>query len=663
MGVYEPLQVLSIPSIAFLATPPMRHLTIVLLLVLLSGAPACETTGPDLEPAALTELVGDGVATVVGLEVQLSVRVVNSAGDPLEGVAVDWAVVAGGGSVAPAAPATDSAGVARCAWTLGTAAGEQRATAVVSGVPPATFSADAAPGRVVAMTIEPASVELESLEETAALGVVGMLDEHGNAVEDGVVTWSSSAPEVATVDEAGVVTALGDGTALIVGTLDDATDTATVTVAQRPVALRILAQPADRLQGEALAPVEVAVEDARGHPVVHAIGPVTLALTPAGPVDGTLSVEPAGGVARFEDVRVVDAGRGYRFEAGWGELSPVLTDFFDVHLALAEVTAGAVHTCGRTAGGRVYCWGENAIGRVGDGTTVNRKHPVPVDTEERFVALRAGSPATWALTESGAVYGWGQHAASPTAFAAPAPFVDLSARWSACGRTADGVAYCWPSPEAGQPAPVPAAALGGEPVLRVVSGSAFTCGIHQADSTAWCEGNNPSGELGNGTTVYADTPTPVLGAMRFIALDAGDSFVCGITADGPTYCWGANEAGQLGNGAVGGFSADPVQVAGGHAFTQLDLGGTHACALDADGAAFCWGDGAYGRLGRADQATEPAPVAVETELAFRSVSAGGFHTCGIATDGSTYCWGLNADGQLGDGGDPTPGAILRVTLP
>lgn len=113
--------------------------------------------------------------------------------------------------------------------------------------------------------------------------------------------------------------------------------------------------------------------------------------------------------------------------------------------------------------------------------------------------------------------------------------------------------------------------------------------------------------------------------MRFIAVDAGDEFVCGITADGP------------------------------HP--------THACALDADGAAFCWGDGVYGRLGRADQAMEPAPVAVETGLAFRSISAGGFHTCGIGTDGYTYCWGFNAYGQLGDGGDPTPGAVLRVSLP
>jgi alpha-tubulin suppressor-like RCC1 family protein len=43
-----------------------------------------------------------------------------------------------------------------------------------------------------------------------------------------------------------------------------------------------------------------------------------------------------------------------------------------------EIAAGARISCARRAGGTIACWGINAFGQIGDGTTSNRSIPVMV---------------------------------------------------------------------------------------------------------------------------------------------------------------------------------------------------------------------------------------------------------------------------------------------
>jgi alpha-tubulin suppressor-like RCC1 family protein len=47
-------------------------------------------------------------------------------------------------------------------------------------------------------------------------------------------------------------------------------------------------------------------------------------------------------------------------------------------LAFTAITVGASHACGLTIDGGVYCWGSNARGQLGDGTTAARGTPVRV---------------------------------------------------------------------------------------------------------------------------------------------------------------------------------------------------------------------------------------------------------------------------------------------
>lgn len=133
-----------------------------------------------------------------------------------------------------------------------------------------------------------------------------------------------------------------------------------------------------------------------------------------------------------------------------------------------------------------------------------------------------------------------------------------------------------------------------------------------------------------------------------LALAAGEEHACLLDPEGAAWCWGANESGQLGNGSLV-PSATPVRVAGGRRFVAIQAGGSHTCALTAGGEAFCWGSNRFGQLGSGGASTaEFEPVPVTGGLSFAALSVGGFHhTCGRTAAGELHCWGGDRDGQLG----------------
>jgi alpha-tubulin suppressor-like RCC1 family protein len=73
-----------------------------------------------------------------------------------------------------------------------------------------------------------------------------------------------------------------------------------------------------------------------------------------------------------------------------------------------EVTAGEAHTCARLGDGSVRCWGANAHGELGDGTTAARAHPEAVAELSGVESLHAGYRHTCARLASRAVRCWGE---------------------------------------------------------------------------------------------------------------------------------------------------------------------------------------------------------------------------------------------------------------
>ncbi|MDZ7796529.1 MAG: T9SS type A sorting domain-containing protein [Candidatus Marinimicrobia bacterium] len=85
---------------------------------------------------------------------------------------------------------------------------------------------------------------------------------------------------------------------------------------------------------------------------------------------------------------------------------------------ITAIAAGYVHTVALDSDGKLYAWGDNYHGKlgVGDSSTINSNVPVEVDASGVLsgktitaIAAVAGSSHTLALDSDGKVYGWGDN--------------------------------------------------------------------------------------------------------------------------------------------------------------------------------------------------------------------------------------------------------------
>lgn len=307
-------------------------------------------------------------------------------------------------------------------------------------------------------------------------------------------------------------------------------------------------------------------------------------------------------------------------------------------LRFGWVTAGGDFTCGRTTDNRVYCWGGNGLGQLGEPSAPGAfSPPVEVSGNRRFLMVDAGWRHSCGVITGGEVYCWGLNDRGQLGVAT-SQICDVPTGPAPCSRAPVRV-------------PLPA------PALYVGAGFWTSCAILETNAT-YCWGDNAFGNFGDGTTTSTTSPTPALSGLLAQKVSVGSVHTCAIDLDGSAHCAGENRTGALGNGTFT-TSFVPVRVSG-PVFRELAASEennifAHTCGMTVIGETYCWGANNQGQLGTV--ATEqcsagscssvPLPLTAVGHTG--DITTGLAYTCAASTSNAAYCWGSNVFGNLGDG--------------
>jgi alpha-tubulin suppressor-like RCC1 family protein len=301
--------------------------------------------------------------------------------------------------------------------------------------------------------------------------------------------------------------------------------------------------------------------------------------------------------------------------------------------AATALALGTQFSCALTDDAKLYCWGNDLSGQLGDSSFSQKLIPTATAGGHSYVVVAAGVQTACALDQAGAAWCWGD---DPAQAGIPVSFRNFAA-----------------------------VAHGDRPLVSLTVGRKFACGL-DSDGNAYCWGENGRGQLGVGDSLPHGSPTRVAGSQRFSQITAGFWHVCALNTSGVPYCWGDNSYGELGSGDTV-RALNPRQTSGSATFRSLGAGSVHECGITSTGAAFCWGANFSGQLGDGTGDRRLAPTAVTGGLTFTSVRATRANnifgsTCGTTTTGDLYCWGWNSKNQLGNSGAADPCTSGNGTL-
>ncbi len=305
-------------------------------------------------------------------------------------------------------------------------------------------------------------------------------------------------------------------------------------------------------------------------------------------------------------------------------------DVIDIEIkcfTFAVIAAGSDHSIAIETDGKLWTWGDNLRGQLGDGTTTSSSTPVEVSGLTDVTAIAGGGSHTVALKNDGTVWVWGYNY-----YGQLGTEIIKECGFYSCSTT-------------------PVQVSGLTDVTAIAAGENHTFALKN-DGTVWAWGDNSVGQLGDGTTTNSSTPVQLSGIADVDIIATGPNHTVVLKSDGTVLAWGDNRFGQLGVETTetcefalinGDCSTTPVQISGLTDVAAIATGDSHTIVLKADGTVWAWGENTVGQLGNGTTTNSIIAVQVSGLTDVITITA----SIALKNDGTIWAWGENTVGQLG----------------
>ena len=325
------------------------------------------------------------------------------------------------------------------------------------------------------------------------------------------------------------------------------------------------------------------------------------------------------------------------------------------NISVNTIAVGSNHKVILDNTGKLYAWGANGNGQLGDSTIADKNAPILINTgaiaNKVIVYIACGSYHTIAIDNTGKLYGWG---------------LNTSGQLGNGGVTQQNTPFL-----------INMGAIADKVIVSIACGDSYTIALDNTGKLyAW--GANLYGQLGDGGTTQQNTPifinTGAIANKVIVSIACGDGHTIALDNTGNVYGWGRGYHGQLGNGINGGGDIIiPILINIGAIANKLIVsiacGFYHTIALDNTGKVYAWGHNGSGQLGNGDNTSQSTPILINTGAILNkviiSIVGGYYHTIVLDNTGNVYTWGSNYSGQLGDGtsgGSKTSPFLISYTI-
>jgi len=293
-----------------------------------------------------------------------------------------------------------------------------------------------------------------------------------------------------------------------------------------------------------------------------------------------------------------------------------------------KLSSGFGHNAIIKNDGSLWCWGLNLHGEVGEGTALNKSVPVQIGTEYNWTQANAGIFSSAAIKNDNTLWTWGSN-----------EFGQLG-NFSVNNQSS------------------PVQVIGND--WSFVNSNGSGCFALKKNGTAWVWGRNNDGQLGLGDKTHRSSPVQLGITSDWAFITSGAWHKAAIKSDGSLWLWGGNFGGQIGNNTSENISSPVQTTVQGNDWKYVSCGFNHTAAIKTDGSMWLWGNNSIGQLGINSIANYRYPVREATNKTnWIKVECGYYFNVVLDDTSNIYVWGINDKGQLGIGNNTNTSSPIQ----